>query len=162
MVSILQRRRSARLFIASREIVVMPLTVRPIVGDSEEDTKLLREMATEAQEYISEFAWCPPIASVSLGFGIGGVVAIFLVLLKEKIEQTDERLWVVVGDLPSAYLVVEPQDSAHEALQRYCLLMDDWANEVLAPGTIGKVFPVEAQRTSANAGLLRSRLKFIR
>ena len=140
----------------------MLMPVESLVGDDEEDTKLLREMAVTARNYISSFSWCPTISAMYLAYGVGGVVAIFLVEFVEKIAGTDDRLWVVVGDLPSAYIVVEPQDSSREALDRYCQVLDNWINEVLTFGDFQNVFPVKAPRTPASAELLRRRLDFVR
>jgi len=134
-----------------------------IVGDDSDDTRLLREMASEARAYLEDFEWCPPIKSVHLGLGIGGVVAAFLVQLDGLIEDTsDDALWVVVGDLPSAYVVVEPDDDGAAALGRYCELMEDWAFNVLKGNSLDDSFPVEAETTDEHAEMLNSRIAFIR
>ena len=133
-----------------------------ILGEDEEDTRLLREMAKSARDYISSFAWCPPIKDMYLAYGVGKVVAIFLVEFPEKIRETDDSLWVVVGDLPSAYLVVEPEDKPAGALARYCELMEDWISAVKISGDLRNVFPVAAAPTYENADLLRSRIRFLR
>src|SRR5688572_15136850 len=101
--------------------------VSQIRGEDAEDTALLSAMAREARTYITSFDWCPPILQSYLAYGVGGVAAIFLFQFAEKIGGTDQELWVVVGDLPSAYLVVIPEDSPKSALGRYCELMDEWA-----------------------------------
>ncbi len=132
-----------------------------IAGDDEEDTKLLREMAIKAWEYITSFQWSLPITAAYFADGVGGVVALFLFEFEAMIGGTDDRLWVVVGDLPSAYMVVGPE-SAKEALEAYCLLMDDWAAAVTETGTFSDVFPVDAARTPGNADTLRRRIEFVR
>ena len=53
--------------------------VDDIEGDEERDTKLLRQMAVEAREYICAFHWCLPIKAMYFADGVGGVIAIFLV-----------------------------------------------------------------------------------
>jgi hypothetical protein len=133
-----------------------------IVGGDEEDTKLLREMAAEAREYICGFHWCLPIKAMFVADGVGGVIALFLVEFEGKIGGTDDRLWVVVGDLPSAYMVVNSDETPQEALENYCVLMDDWIAAVLGSGDLDSVFPVEAPATRENAELLRSRMAFLR
>jgi hypothetical protein len=75
-----------------------------IVGDDAEETGLLQQMLQKATDYLKSFRWCPPIEQIYLGCGVGGVVAVFLFHFRERIQGTDEWLWVVVGDLPSAYL----------------------------------------------------------
>jgi len=136
--------------------------VREIMGDSAEDTRLLRAMAKEAEAYIASFPWCPKIITQYLGYGIGGIVGIFYFEFATKISGTDDKLWVVVGDLPSAYLVAEPDDSPGRALQRYIDLMQDWTTAVLESDDLQAQFPVTAEPTEENAELLSKRLKFLR
>lgn len=139
----------------------MLMPVDAIKGEDEKDTRLLKEMAVRARDYITSFKWCLPITAMYLADGIGGVVAIFLVEFDGKIGGTDDRLWVVAGDLPSAYMVVEP-DSPRAALEAYCLLMDDWVAAVRGNGDFKDVFPVTAARTEEHAGMLQRRLAFLR
>jgi hypothetical protein len=136
--------------------------LRDMTGDSRDDALLLDEMAVNARAYITPFSWCPPIAEEYLGDGVGGIVAIFLFVFSRKIKSSDTQLWVVVGDVPSAYLVVESGDSPIDALNTYCGLMDDWIANVRANGDGSEVFPVTAARTKSNADSLETRLKFIR
>ena len=134
--------------------------VTGIQGDSPEDTTALSSMAKRAAEYLTKFHWCPPVAELRLQAGIGGVVAVFQAILERKIDESDDRLWVVVGDLPPAYLVVNSDDeSAATVLETYCGLMEDWVDAVKTPGaSFDSVFPVEAERTLGNAlQLSRSR-----
>ena len=134
-----------------------------ITGDDPEDTELLREMAAEARAYIEDFEWSPPIERLYLGMGVGGIVAAFLVQFEEEIDGTeDDALWVVVGDLPSAYVIVEPEDDGAAALGRYCEVMEDWAFNVLKGDSLDDSFPVEAEATREHAEMLNSRIAFIR
>lgn len=131
-------------------------------GDDAEDTGLLLEMAVTAREYITAFTWSPPIKAIYLAHGVGGVVGLFLVEFHRKIAKADDgTLWVVVGDLPSAYLVVEPDDSPADALERYCGLMEDWITAVRDNGDLSKAYPVAAEPTWENAELLERRVSFL-
>jgi hypothetical protein len=71
-------------------------------------------------------------------------------------------LWIVVGDLPSAYLVVVPPDSPQSALERYCSLMEEWVAAVRIGGELSDVFPVRADPTIENATMLAERIAFLR
>jgi len=133
-----------------------------IEGEDPEDTALLREMAAEARAYMEEFEWCPSIVSIHLALGVGGVVGVFLFQFDEVIEDDDDALWVVVGDLPNAYVIVEPDDDGISALERYCELMEDWAFNVLKGNSIEESFPVDAEPTQEHAEMLRSRIVFLR
>ena len=134
-----------------------------IVGHNVEDTALLRGMLAEATEYLAQFEWCPPIRRVYFGCGLGGVVAVFLFHFSRPIEDTmDEWLWVIIGDLPTAHLVVDQSPDPGSALVTYCRVMHDWAQAILEGRSPGNVFPVKAAPTKENALALVSRLEFIK
>jgi len=133
-----------------------------IVGEDAEETRLLKQMLEDATGYLRRFRWCPPIDRVYLGFGVGGVVAVFLYHFREHVQGTDEWLWVIEGDLPAAYLVLDQAGDPASALEVYCRLMDDWARAVLEGRSLKEVFPVKAEPTPENAKNLAKRLTFIR
>ncbi len=133
-----------------------------IIGEDAEDTALLKKMAAEAREYIQSYDWCPQIRRLSLGYGVGGVVALFRVEFTQAIHGTDDELWVAVGDLPSAYFVYEGNEDPAVALEQYCGLMEDWAMTVRRGAPVEECFPVDAPATRENAEALLSRIAFIR
>jgi hypothetical protein len=134
-----------------------------IRGDNDEDTRLLRAMADEGRQYLASHDWCPPIRALHLAHGVGGVVALFLVEFSHKIPGSpDDSLWLVVGDLPTAYFVTENVSTVRDALECYCSIMDDWVAAVLDERDLEEVYPVEAEPTEANAQELQSRLQFLR
>lgn len=51
-----------------------------------------------------------------------------------------------MGDLPTAYIVVEPDDSPQQALERYCEMMEEWISAVRDGGSLQHVFSVSADR----------------
>ncbi len=99
-------------------------------GEDARETAYLKEMLTEAEAYIRSFKWCPKIVERYLGYGVGKVLALFLFRFERPINGSDEWLWVVVGDLPAAYFVVDGSLTAPDALETYCQLMGDWADAV--------------------------------
>ncbi len=130
-------------------------------GDADEDGRIDR-MAVQALAYIGSFGWSKPVARCSLAFGIGDVIALFLIDFTEPVDGEDARLWVVTGDLPSAYFVTDQAADALSGLQVYCDLMQGWAEAVLEGGALNEVFPVDADPTEANALMLQTRLTAIR
>ena len=99
---------------------------------------------------------------MSLGYGIGGVVALFHAELAHAIDGTDDELWVAVGDLPSAYFVYEGNEDPGDALEQYCRLMEEWAVAVRRGSSVDQCFPVDGPATEENAEALLSRIAFIR
>jgi len=85
-------------------------------------------------------------------------VAIFLFEFDRKIGGTDDKLWVIVGDMPTAYMIPEPDESAQDVLEVYCKLIDNWVAAVRTGGGFEQIFPVEAAPTNEHADMLESRL----
>ncbi|OHB58996.1 MAG: hypothetical protein A2Y12_19690 [Planctomycetes bacterium GWF2_42_9] len=133
-----------------------------IKGEDAEETVLLNQMLNNAKEYLEKYKWCPPIDKIFLGFGIGGVVAVFLFHFNEQIEGKDDWLWVIEGDLPSAYIVLDQASNPASALEVYCGIMEDWAKAVTEARPINNLFPVKVEPSVKNAEGLLKRIKFIR
>ncbi len=139
------------------------LTVGALIqGEDEEETTMLRKMLVEARDYIRSYHWCPPISDEYLGFGVGEVFAVFLFRFATLISETGDCLWVVVGDLPSAYLVIDNAPNPRSAAEVYCRIMQHWVNAVLNNTSLDDVFPVQADATAEMAQMLDSRLQFLR
>jgi hypothetical protein len=136
--------------------------VASIRGEDEEETSFLKAMLAEARGYIRSFRWCPQISEEYLGFGIGKVLGLFLFRFANTIGETDEYLWVVVGDLPSAFFVIDDAPTPRSATEVYCRMMQDWINAVLSKAPLDDVFPVNSDSRDEMAQMLDSRLRFIR
>jgi hypothetical protein len=95
-------------------------------GDDDLDTKLLRAMAEEAIRYVRSFPWCIELHETYFSDGVGGVVALFLSCVTIRQAETPEWIWVIVGDLPSAYMEFEPSHSPRAALLRYIEGVEEW------------------------------------
>ena len=131
-------------------------------GDSDPDTRLLTQLLKEAKAYLSSFDWCGSIAEVYFALGIGGVVAVFLFRIVPKRKRVDEWLWVVVGDLPPAYLVTDENPTPASALEAYIAEMSAWADAVESGQPVDNLIPVNVPPTPENAQQLRKRLTFLR
>lgn len=134
-----------------------------LTGDDAEDSALLVNMAQDAEAYIASHHWAPPIAQLFLGYGLGGILALFLAHFSHPLPGgQDEWLWVVVGDLPPAYFVTDAAQTPPEALGIYCELMEEWAELVVAEEDLSAAFPVEVAPTREHAEMLLGRVDFIR
>ncbi|MCC6489592.1 MAG: hypothetical protein IT364_18990 [Candidatus Hydrogenedentes bacterium] len=139
--------------------------VTPVTNTACQDkaeTGDLLAMLNCAETYLKSFDWCPGVAERYLGYWLEGVIAVFLFELEAKIHDTDDLIWVVVGDVPSAYLVCDNASEPASALAVYCEMMEDWARAVLSISRLDEVFPVAAEPTPSHANMLLSRTKFIR
>lgn len=132
-----------------------------IKGDSEEDTNLLRQMFQKAEAFLKSFAWCSDVKDSYFGLGAGGVVAVFLFHIAPAHDGVDDWLWVVVGDLPPAYLVTDESPSAVSALRAYIREMRQWTNAARLGRSVDGLIPVDAEPTLENAERLSKRLDFL-
>jgi hypothetical protein len=130
-------------------------------GDSPRDTALLARMLPQARAYIEQFSWCDAIAEEYFGLGVGGVVAVFLFKIVPAQKKVDNWLWVVVGDLPPAYLVTDDAPEPVSALKAYVEEMTEWIDAVEAGDPLDEIIPVNAEATLENAGELKKRLQFL-
>jgi hypothetical protein len=131
-------------------------------GDDLRDTHLLHAMLEEATSFINGFAWCGAVRRRWFGLGVGGVVAVFLFEIDAARPGVDERLWVVVGDLPPAYLVLDDAPTAHDALEGYVQEMSRWAEAARSGAPVDDLIPVNVAPSRENAELLLRRLSFLR
>jgi hypothetical protein len=70
----------------------------------------------------------------------------------------DELLWVVVGDLPPAYLVTDGNPIPLAALETYVEEMQAWVNAVEAGEPVDDLIPVNVTPTHDHAKQLKERL----
>jgi hypothetical protein len=133
-----------------------------IEGDSVIDTNLLKEMATEAHEFMREQDWCERIDQQYLAYGVGGVVGVFLFQITPRYEDVDPCLWVIVGDLPPAYIVVDGNPTVADALDAYCFEMEAWVKAADKGESVDNLIPVNVPATPENAQHLDARLRYLR
>jgi hypothetical protein len=127
------------------------------------ETHLLEEMRQTAEAYIRSWSWAPPIKEMLLAYGIGGIIALYLIKFKHKVPKWgDEEMWVVVGDMPSTYFVTDDAPTPAWAFDIYCELVEDWAHAVLSGASRANVYPLDAPPTREYADALLSRVRFIR
>ncbi|MGA2600937.1 MAG: hypothetical protein ABSH09_28570 [Bryobacteraceae bacterium] len=138
---------------------VIPLS--EMSGDSDADTELLSNMAEEAKAFIQAFDWCRGIRNSYFGAGVGGVVGVFFFRIFPATEEVDEYLWVIVGDIPPAYLVTDENRTPSEALQSYISEMRAWVAAVESGQSIDELIPVNVIPTRESAQALKSRLNFL-
>ena len=139
-------------------------------GEDAEETKLGRELIVEARSFLTGFEWCDSVRDCYVSdAGIGGVVAVVLFRIHPGLPDVDEWLWVVVGDVPPAYLVTDDAPDAVSALGAYVNEMDAWVSSVRRGASVDDLIPVTTREggtpvdpTTENADDLGSRLTFLR
>ena len=107
-----------------------------IVGDDEQDTVLLRNMSEDAARYISSFRWCDAVLNSYFGGGVGGIFAVFLFRIRSNRPNVEPWIWIIVGDIPPAYLPLTDCKSPAEVFRNYIRGMSNWV-ELARKGRTG-------------------------
>jgi hypothetical protein len=97
-----------------------------IVGDDEQDTVLLRKMSEDAKRYISSFPWCDAVLGSYFGGGVGGIFAVIFFHIRPSRPNVEPWIWIVVGDIPPAYLPLTDCKSPAEVFKTYLRGMSNW------------------------------------
>lgn len=127
-------------------------------GDDEDETRRLRDMETKARDFITNSDWCGGIRDFYFGDGIGDVVAVFFARIIPARPSVDEYVWIVVGDMPPAYLVVDDCPTPKAALEGYIWEMRRWVALAEEGKSSRDVIPVNVPATPEWAETLKSRL----
>jgi hypothetical protein len=141
---------------------VTPIESMGIDEDAEEH-QLLQDMLQRGIAFISNFRWCAEVKSTHFGMGVGKVFAVFLFEISNSALSQDDLLWVIIGDLPPAYLVThDGAENPTEALEIYIGLMEEWVSAAQQGKPVNDLIPVNVPPTPEYAEKLRSRLQFLR
>jgi hypothetical protein len=118
-------------------------------------------MLDAALGFLQSFGWCGRVRESYLGIGIPGVVAVFLFRIVPKGPKVDELIWVVVGDVPPAYLVTDNAPNPAAALDAYIGEMETWVRAARSGESVSGLIPVNVPPTTENAEALERRLKML-
>ena len=121
----------------------------------------VKQLAIDARNYLLSHSWCSQIESGYHAFAIAGVIGIFLFDIIPSKPEIDETLWIVTGDLPPAYLVIDDADSWQETLKGYVYEMNRWITAVREGIGLDDIIPVDAEPTIEHAEMLEGRLEFL-
>lgn len=130
--------------------------------DSADEVTAMRALAAEAHAFVNGFRWSPPIEKLTLAFGVGPIVGLFLMRFAPGGKAEDRERWVVVGDLPSMHFETDDTPSPALALRLYCAIAQDWAENVLEGRDLSDSYPIDAAPTAEHARMLLDRIEFIR
>jgi hypothetical protein len=120
----------------------------------------LQDALSEARSFITFFEW-GNIRSEFLGAHFDGIFSIFLFEIEPGRADVDHWVWVLVGDIPPAYITCEDAKNPYEALDGYLGAMEDWVQAARGGASVADLIPVNVPATPANAASLDTRLKFL-
>ena len=117
----------------------------------------------DAIKYLESYSWCEKILDGWLVSDFGYVLCIFLFeIAPTKNSGADDKLWVIVGDIPPAYLDTIEYKTANDALSFYCFLMEEWIEHVKSGKSIEECYPVNVTPTREYANMLETRINLIK
>jgi len=97
----------------------------------------------EARAFLLAQSWCRAVRALTLKKWIEGVLALFYAEIEPEPQSgADEAVWVVVGDLPPAYLDVPSVPAYREALEAYIALLEEWVEAVRSGEPIDELMPI--------------------
>ncbi|MGA3102543.1 MAG: hypothetical protein ABSD61_11835 [Terracidiphilus sp.] len=134
------------------------IPVSEMVGEDDEETVRLRELEESARGFLLQFEWCEAIREFYFGDGVGDVFGVFLARIEPAKPDIDEYLWIVVGNLPSAYLVIDDSPTPKDALEAYIEEMRKWVVLAKRGEHSPDVIPVNVPATPEWAEQLEGRL----
>ncbi|ESY90803.1 MULTISPECIES: hypothetical protein [unclassified Mesorhizobium] len=129
-------------------------------GDPDADDNL-DAAHLEARQYLMSFGWGKNIKAEYFGYGVEGIVYIFLFEIASGKPDVPQWVWVIVGDVPPAYMPGDDIGTPFEALDGYIGAMEDWVEAARQGKSVADLIPVNVPATPANAEMLGSRLKFL-
>jgi hypothetical protein len=125
------------------------------------DNEELLELAQRATRFLTRFRWCSQVKERFIAFDLGNKLGVFLFRIEPKLIGVDDTFWVIVGDVPPAYIVCDKAPDWRSALGAYVVEMRRWVEAVRAGQEIKGIIPVNAAPTLEHAEMLDSRLNFI-
>ena len=115
----------------------------------------------ESTKYLSGHSWCLGIKAGFLSIGYEGILAVFYYMIEPISAKVDSNLWVIVGDIPPAYLVVDISPNGACALKNYVIEMRKWVHAAKNKLPLDNIISVNVEPSLEYAEMLENRLEFI-
>ena len=129
--------------------------------DITEDIAEIRALHDEAKSFLLSHKWCKEIKRSYVGFVHPGIIGVFLFNFSPARNDVDEWVWVIVGDVPPAYITCERLQNPAAALNGYIGAMEEWVEAVKVGKSVTGLIPVNVPPTANFSERLKKRLKFL-
>jgi hypothetical protein len=124
-------------------------------------TEAFKQAHLRARRYLLSFGWVSEIEQEYLGTCIDNIIYIFLFKIRPTRDGAESWFWVVVGDLPSAYLNFEGGKTPFDALCGYLAEMQAWVEAARKGESVAELIPVNVPPTPKYVDMLAHRLEFL-
>lgn len=123
----------------------------------------VKALAKEAYNYLLSFPWCLSINKGWLVYSCGYVIGFFYFEIVPDIAKgADSHVWIIVGDLPPAYIDILSAPSPRSALDLYIRLMEEWASKVNNGEDTSDCYPINVPATKEYADMLTTRMNLLK
>ena len=130
--------------------------------ESQDEAEAILELTAQANAFVNSFRWTPPVETLTLAFGVGPMLGLYLMRFAPGGKPEDRERWVVVGDLPSMHFETDITPEPWLALELYCAIAQDWAENVRDGRDLSDSYPINVAPTAEHAQMLLDRIDFIR
>jgi len=120
------------------------------------------KLANEAESFLQGHKWCKTIKNKWFVEGWENLVMIFYFEIIPNSKNVDDFVWVIVGDLPPAYIDIESASNPLEVIETYTDIMSDWVECVKNGLSIENCYPINVPPQKDYAEMLEIRIKLIR
>lgn len=131
------------------------------ISAQQEDIDEIELLYNEAKEFIKFYDWCSEIEEAYVGMLYPGIVAVFLFEIIPERKGVDKWIWVIVGDLPPAYITIDQCPNPATALDGYIGAMLEWVEAAQKGNSVAELIPVDVPATKDNGDKLKDRLDFL-
>lgn len=139
------------------------INVADIEASDLEHKKEVAASLNEAENYLMGFDWCLKIIDGWIAASYGYILNIFCFNIKPDGKScNDDFFWVIVGDIPPAYIDVYSASTPYNALKAYINIMQDWVDNVIEGNSLELCFPVNVPPERKYAEMLDIRLKLLK
>ena len=119
-------------------------------------------LSREAVDYLSSQKWCHKIIDGWFAVGWGYIMTAFFFRFDPIGEGVPDNVWIIVGDLPSAYIDAIDNTNGVMAVEAYVIEMQKWVDSVKLGTSIDNLIPVNVPPTKEFANMLEERLQILR
>ena len=117
----------------------------------------------EAIKYLSGYSWCVNIEDGWIASSFGYILNIFYFQIQpDNLSCKDNYIWVIVGDIPPAYIDIVSAHNAFDALYCYIIIMTEWVENIMNGRSVEECFPVNVPPQKKYAKMLKIRLKMLK
>jgi hypothetical protein len=136
--------------------------IQDMVNLDLDDLDDLIKLSIEAHSFLSSHDWCRKIKKGMFDRGWANVIAVFYFIFVPISKNIPDSVWVIVGDLPPAYIDIGGTPNGACAIEGYVMEMQLWVDAIFEGKAVDDLIPVNVPPKREYAEMLSGRLQFIK